>query len=695
MKKSYLFQLSLLAGSLFSFASMQGQTTIIFQNFAASKTVIPTGWTQELPASETNKGWVFGNKFTGGFSKNIPAHGYYALVDDYDNNTSGANNNDTLYSPSFSCVGHDHVFISFDANVPNANYNEYQDVVVSSDGGMTWTSLTGGYGLYWNTDATGFGWQDSLEYDISQYAANQPNVMVAFSYNNGNPSQNGAGGGMAVANIDVFSPYSYDLSTQSQNLPYLMQVGTSYTFTGAVENFGGDSIVTMHMNYSVNGGATQTDAITAIASFSSLTLYTFTHNIPFKPTAPGSYTVKFWADNFNGNSADGFHPNDTLKAVFTAISAIQPKVALLEEFMNASCDPCMYATPNVDSVSANNLAKCNVIRYHVDFPGRDFMDDETWTPFVNARATYYSVAGVPDAKLDGTDYYPGYGPGGLSSANVRQTAAVGSPFAIDITSATYTLATNTFALSANITSYGTFPAGIVAQVVLTVDTITYKLDQSDEDPQGTFAPPIGTTTGGTNDSLYPGLLAFPSVAEGMLTPAGGTALLAFTTSSSQTISASWKVSHPWGSNSRGTDKTLGDSTMYDSTKAVHLTVFLQDTKGEPTLGVPALYVYQSASSQLSYVTGMQEIANGVLFAMYPNPASGTATVIYELAQEQNVKVEVMNLMGETLSATELGISSAGKHKFTIHAENLASGIYMVRFSTNTSSMTQRLVIQNF
>ncbi|HWY98062.1 MAG TPA: CARDB domain-containing protein, partial [Bacteroidia bacterium] len=483
MKNNSFVRSALLGAVLFLATSLHAQTTLYFQNFETSKTAIPAGWAQQKAAADpTNKGWEFGNKYPGALATYVPAHTYYAFVDDYDYNTTVVANNDTLYSPSINCTGQNHVFVSFDAMFYLYNGSEVANLAVSNDGGKTWATVSTG-GLPNNS----FTWQDSLVYDISSYAANKANVMLAFAYFNGCPNgYNAPGVGMAIDNVDVFAPVTYDLSVTGQNLPYLMQAGSPYTFTGTIENFGGDSVVSMHLNYSVNGGPAQTDNITAIAGFNGLTTYSFSHSITYTPPSAGAYTVKFWADNLNGANVDANHKNDTLVARFMAITTIQPKMALLEEFTNASCNPCMYAVPNVDSVCANTQSIANSFRYHVWFPGRDFMDDETKASFVSTRFTYYNGTGggVPDAQLDGKYLYPGSaGPGSLSSAYVQQAAAIGSPFTINISAATYDPSTHTFALSANITAYGNFPAGITAQVALSVDTITYKYDQSQEDPQ--------------------------------------------------------------------------------------------------------------------------------------------------------------------------------------------------------------------
>jgi hypothetical protein len=699
MKKNSLTFISILIGIVFTSVSLKAQTSVLYQNFETSKTAIPAGWTQQVTAG-SSKGWVFGNTFTAGFSSNIPAHTYYALVDDYDNNTGGTASNDTLYSSVFSCVGHTHVFVSFDLMYCILNQYENANLIVSNDGGKTWNTIApNAYGgLPWSYGT--IVWQDSLEYDISAYAANQANVKIGFAYFNGCPNpygNQGSSAGIAVDNIDVYEPLKYDVSVQSQNLAYLMQVGTPYTFTGTMENFGGDSIVSLQMCYNVNGGAIQRDNITGISAFTSLTTYNYTHNLPFTPSAAGTYKVKIWADSLNGKYVDQLHKNDTLYANFVALAAgsIQPREALYEEVMGQSCYYCMLAAPNVDSVSIKNKTTCNPIHYHLNNPGPDKIysaDSAASAPGYavgDTMAVFYNIPGTPDALLDGVVVdASGQTPGAnYSTVQIAQEVSIGSPIKINITSCTYATNTNIYSLTADITSYQAFPAGLRAKVALVIDSITYFLDYSADDPKSGFQPPIGTTSaasGGDPDYLFPYLLKFPNSVEALM-PNDGTGLNSFTAGAKQSINVSWKKNHPFSYER--------SKYPYDSSATAHMVVFVQSDTGISSLGILTQYVLQSASAPVTNIVGVQEIGNGVYFNMYPNPTNGNTNIVYNIAQEQNVSIEVFDMLGQRVYSEDLGKSTAGQHTSIINCGGLQSGIYLVRFTADNASTTQRLIIQ--
>ena len=358
----------------------------------------------------------------------------------------------------------------------------------------------------------------------------------------------------------------------------------------------------------------------------------------------------------------------------------------------------MYAGPNIEPVLATASAGgyCNSFRYHVDWPGLDFMNNETQTPFINTRVGYYGVNGVPDGKIDGTT---DVSPSNVATSDIQAAANYGSPFGITITSCTYNPTTKIYNLKANIKAFGAFKESVKARVVLSVDTIKYDSNQSDEDPTSSFP--------GTNPwSYYKYVKNFAQVAEAMLPNSSGTSLGTFTVDQTQTINVSWTANHAWGSG----NKIGGAATQeYDSLfPGEHMTVFLQEDQAaantqQPTTsgsfpthaqsGAVTNYVYQSAQAAVSVVLGMEEISNGVYFEMYPNPTNNVTNLAFNLNQEQDVNVAVFNMLGEKVYSVDNGKMSAGQHIITLDGSTLQSGVYLVRFTTDNVTTVKRLVIQ--
>ncbi|MFA6704983.1 MAG: T9SS type A sorting domain-containing protein [Bacteroidales bacterium] len=79
--------------------------------------------------------------------------------------------------------------------------------------------------------------------------------------------------------------------------------------------------------------------------------------------------------------------------------------------------------------------------------------------------------------------------------------------------------------------------------------------------------------------------------------------------------------------------------------------------------------------------------------VYPNPASSTTTLEYNLNQATNVTLQVYDMSGRLVSTLDKGRQSQGKHSLQMNVQNLNSGIYMVRIITNYSTNTSKLIVR--
>lgn len=85
------------------------------------------------------------------------------------------------------------------------------------------------------------------------------------------------------------------------------------------------------------------------------------------------------------------------------------------------------------------------------------------------------------------------------------------------------------------------------------------------------------------------------------------------------------------------------------------------------------------------------LSNFSLEQNYPNPFNPTTTIGYVLQEKSNVKLTLMNLLGEELSVLVNEVKEKGYHKIDFNANNLPSGVYLYRIQAgnfvNTKKMT--------
>ncbi len=611
---------------------------------------LPTGWTMQsdghtvntalfgggLPALVTAldaNAWYPVSSASTGFG----GAGDYQMITTSDF-TPSATADRWIMSPAFNVTSADMV-IQWDDN--DLGSGETMEVLASA----TASTVTSTYVSLYSAPAGAASTLTTHQLSIGAY--NGTSIRIAFRDNTTN------NWGMLLDNVQTAVLSAYDLGVTSLSLPAFVQTGSNQTVTGVLQNYGITTTTSLNINYSINGGAPVTTAIPSGLSIPLGGTYAYTSGTPWNPTTAGAYTVKVWADNINGN-VDQNHTNDTFTAVINVLDSLQPKTVMIEEFNQASCDPCAQATPNLDSVYINNLSQSIMVRYHVNFPGRDCMDSVTLNPFVNAMLSYYNVSGVPDAQVDGQYVYPGAGY--FTSSVIQSEVAQGSPFKI-VVNPSYDAATETYSFSATITSYANIGAGLVARAALTIDTITYAANQSTESIPQTV---------------------FPEVAENMFPSAAGQTLGAFTTGSSQTITSSWVKNHRWGS-----DYAVW---KYDSTLTGKIVVWVSNNTTQN--------VYQAGYAPVSVgTTGINAVvADNGSMDIYPNPAKNVAIVALNLKSTVDVKIEVYNMAGQVVFTTQTENRNAGNSSMNINTSDFASGDYIVRVSIGNEVLNKKLTI---
>jgi|694.fasta_scaffold02623_3 PKD repeat protein len=81
------------------------------------------------------------------------------------------------------------------------------------------------------------------------------------------------------------------------------------------------------------------------------------------------------------------------------------------------------------------------------------------------------------------------------------------------------------------------------------------------------------------------------------------------------------------------------------------------------------------------------------FTIQPNPTSQNAEVRFELENNDQVSIELMDILGKKIASIYDGKLTVGQHNFTIN-ENLITnaGLYFVRIQSSAGTTTKRLVV---
>lgn len=610
MKKtlSFLLLAVLTLASVNSFA----QTVISSEDFQSG--ALPASWTQETLA--TDGGWLVGdaNAMSSAYFP-IPDHTVFACTNDDECNCDKSN--DFLKTGVFDLSTYSAVVLEYDYFFYAATYSgatEVATVKISVDGGTTWTDLE---------DVAGAADWTTHQIDISAYAGNS-SVMIGFHYNDG-------GGwlyGFCIDNFKLFEPLAYDAAVLSNDMAPFVMPG-SFDVTGTFKNVGAETITSIDVNYSIDGGAVNTYNLTGL-NVDMLAEGTYTHDVQASFATSGTYEVKVWLSNPNGN-ADLNNTNDTIVKTINVLDQIADKLVLVEHFTQASCAPCASQNPALDALitSAQNIDRVTHIAYHTSWPGVDPMYDFNVTNGMgDARVSYYDVTGVPDCVIAGNQGQ------GLPSI-VTQDAIDNEdqrPGLFNITG-TATATGSDLAINIDVEAYSDFPSGeIVAHVVL-VEEVNY-----------TSAP-------GSNGETY-----FPDVMRQMFPDVDGTDLGHPVTGDITNLTFNYTIQSPIDINN------------------AHLVVFVQNNADKD--------VYMATRLPITIQSAVNELAKDEI-SIYPNPSNG----LVNISNVKDATINVYNSLGQLVHSV---YSNGDVNSIDLSA--FGTGSYLVNIVTEKGSLSKKVII---
>jgi cyclophilin family peptidyl-prolyl cis-trans isomerase len=87
-----------------------------------------------------------------------------------------------------------------------------------------------------------------------------------------------------------------------------------------------------------------------------------------------------------------------------------------------------------------------------------------------------------------------------------------------------------------------------------------------------------------------------------------------------------------------------------------------------------------------------EIEPGNSLNCYPNPFNPRTTVTYNAQESGNLKLLIYNLKGQIVAVLENGYKERGLHQAVWEAEEAASGVYLVRYESESGRYTRKILL---
>jgi len=448
--------------------------------------------------------------------------------------------------------------------------------------------------------------------------------------------------------ITCTTPSALDIAGRAMTTsPSLILSNGPFIISGDLQNMGSNTVTSMDINYSVDGGATVTESLSGL-SLATGDYYSFNHGTPWSPSA-GTYNIDIWATNING-SADMDTSNDMASGSVTVFANGDIKRPMLESFTSSTCGPCVAGNQNTSAVLAGySDDQYSMLKYQMSWPGSG---DPYYTLEGGDRRTYYNVNAVPDFILDGNVWQ-----GNSSSLTGSQIDAVIANPAFVSLSSYHVMDGQKIDFTVSINPLGDF-AGPLTLYSAIFEYMTYNNVGSNGETQ--FSKVM--------KKMVPGSMGF---SVGSLTD-GQTVVENF----SHTFQGSYTL--PPDANNP-IDHTTQHSVEDFSNLGV--VTWIQDDATKEIL--------QSTVSTLSS-TNVEEV-NTTKLMLFPNPAENTATVAFEGLEGSDVKIDLYNLLGE-LVFTGNHTSASSFDYYNIDVTTLNNGIYNLVLTVGESMITKKLQI---
>jgi len=430
---------------------------------------------------------------------------------------------------------------------------------------------------------------------------------------------------MAVESLDMFSTVGLN------NAPF--------TLEGTIKNYGGTTISSLTLNYSINGGTAVTDNLTGL-SIAPYGTYTFSHSTNWNPGSTGNYDVDIWASSLNGGN-DQNNGNDTLSTMIEVVTATADRVVLAEEFTSSTCAPCASFNPGYKQLLDDNDANTSgtqlvSVKYQMNWPSPG--NDPAYNSEGAARRQLYGISGVPDVVYSG--------------ANIPTSQG-----AIDAVMAIPSLAE----LSAEWSNTGTYiQCDVEAEALADLSNVSLFMAMIEKEVSHNVQ-----TNGETT---------FYHVFRKFMDGSNGHSMGSMTAGNTYTHYANSTITV-------NSSPAQGSFDFWVGANNMDIIVWLQDmTNGEV---LQAAYAEYTTSS----VDEMDNLAKYI--SIYPNPANEVAGVEIELMDRSEVTVNMVNAMGQTV-LVEAATLDAGVQKLNLNTAELSAGLYFVNVNVNGVSKTLRV-----
>ena len=352
----------------------------------------------------------------------------------------------------------------------------------------------------------------------------------------------------------------------------------------------------------------------------------------------GVHEVNAWISAVNGSETK---MGDIIVSTSTPIASkiVRTRNSLIEVFTSSTCGPCKSGNESLHRNILPNISNYTVLKYQQNFPAPG---DIYATGGSVGRRAYYGINSIPQASIDGQ--WLGSA-GSMKVADFNGFQSKNSVLDISINYVHYD--GSLIVLDAEITSETDIPTGDYR-----IHAVIYE----------------NKTTGNVGNNRE---TEFFQVVQKMVFGTGGKKVTSFTAGVPVKIQKGYSHS------------TTSDNI--EEMSDLRMAIFVQDNSNKR--------IAQAFNTRIGNVSSVKSDKQSSQFieSLYPNPASTTAFIRYQLLSPSSATINVINNLGQVVYTQEQN-ATVGANDIRINLNGFESGVYRLLVSTENGMMTKNFSV---
>lgn len=587
--------------------------------------------------------WEYSPRIRGFGNASMIASSNFALrsITDPSPAVLGQQSEDWIMLPQLTIPANGLLMFKFQAESDVSPWEGYPNLEVRVS--TTDTSLSSYTSI--QTISDGPSWFTNQTCDLSAYAGQSVYVAIV------NSAYNNPGWGskrIFIDDIFVGALNNYDCAAYQFYQQSYAEENTPEQFNINALNMGSTAITSVDVNYSLDGGATETANITGL-SINTLDSFAVVHPTSWTPIL-GSHTVEIWLSNINGN-ADQNNVNDTISYSYEVFSKVTAKKPLLEIFGGSNCSACAPLARDMDIFTeAWNFNDYLGHISHIDY--QSFTNEPSDNADAQLRDSFYSVSGYPDEQIsDISDFKD------IFLDDFNKTF---QPF-LDYDNSPISVTPSFLEMTISASQvWDELSVDVTINPLKDINSTSLKMYIAVCEHSYNY-------TGGFTSQTE-----FKHVMRKMLPDGNGTVLASLL----EGVSVNHSESYTFTTG----NVSAGSYNLWEGMHNLEIVAFVQDTVTEEVL--------QSASIRSDNINSIETVAPDET-TIYPNPSSGIAYI--NLGNRYYNSLQVINITGKILYELN-GLEN--QRQIRLDLSNYASGAYLINMISDNGYKTCKKLILN-